>query len=103
MPPNTVSVTRPGKWGNFFKVGVWFSKLAPDWYVASFGNSPHFGKEQVRDLEHSLELWREYAACRVKWAPQWLEPLRDKDLACWCKEGAPCHANILLELANDLR
>jgi hypothetical protein len=27
--------------------------------------------------------------------------LRGKDLACWCKEGSPCHADILLELANQ--
>lgn len=26
--------------------------------------------------------------------------LRGKDLACWCKPGAPCHADVLLELAN---
>lgn len=29
-----------------------------------------------------------------------LSPLRGKDLACWCAPGAPCHADILLELAN---
>jgi hypothetical protein len=26
--------------------------------------------------------------------------LRGKDLACWCKPGEPCHADVLLELAN---
>lgn len=26
--------------------------------------------------------------------------LRGKDLACWCKPGAPCHADVLLEIAN---
>lgn len=25
---------------------------------------------------------------------------RGKNLACWCAEGAPCHADVLLELAN---
>jgi hypothetical protein len=29
-----------------------------------------------------------------------LEELRGKNLACWCKPGAPCHADVLLELAN---
>jgi len=29
-----------------------------------------------------------------------LPELRGKDLACWCKPGAPCHADVLLELAN---
>lgn len=28
------------------------------------------------------------------------EKLRGRDLACWCKPGEPCHADILLELAN---
>ncbi len=27
--------------------------------------------------------------------------LRGKDLACWCPIGAPCHADVLLELANQ--
>jgi hypothetical protein len=26
--------------------------------------------------------------------------LRGKDLACWCPIGQPCHADVLLELAN---
>lgn len=26
--------------------------------------------------------------------------LHGKNLACWCKIGTPCHADVLLELAN---
>ncbi|KAA0571115.1 DUF4326 domain-containing protein [Azospirillum sp. Sh1] len=26
--------------------------------------------------------------------------LAGRDLACWCKPGAPCHADVLLEIAN---
>jgi hypothetical protein len=26
--------------------------------------------------------------------------LRGKNLACWCKLDAPCHCDVLLELAN---
>jgi hypothetical protein len=29
-----------------------------------------------------------------------LDELRGKDLACWCKPGEPCHADVLLELSN---
>jgi len=29
-----------------------------------------------------------------------IEELRGKDLVCWCAP-LPCHADILLELAND--
>lgn len=28
------------------------------------------------------------------------QELRGKNLACWCKLGAPCHGDVLLELAN---
>jgi hypothetical protein len=27
--------------------------------------------------------------------------LRGKDLACYCPEGEPCHADVLLEIANS--
>lgn len=29
-----------------------------------------------------------------------LPELRGRDLACWCPPGCPCHADVLLELAN---
>ena len=29
-----------------------------------------------------------------------LPELRGKNLGCWCKPGAPCHADVLLDLAN---
>jgi hypothetical protein len=29
-----------------------------------------------------------------------LDELRGKDLACWCRLDQPCHADVLLELAN---
>lgn len=29
-----------------------------------------------------------------------LPSLRGKNLACWCKLGSPCHADVLLDLAN---
>ena len=31
---------------------------------------------------------------------EWLEPLRGKDLACWCSLDQPCHADVLLELCR---
>jgi hypothetical protein len=29
-----------------------------------------------------------------------VEALRGRNLACWCPPGSPCHADVLLELAN---
>jgi len=30
-----------------------------------------------------------------------LEELRGKNLACFCKIGEPCHADVLLKIANE--
>ena len=29
-----------------------------------------------------------------------IHELKGRDLACWCAAGCPCHADVLLELAN---
>ena len=44
------------------------------------------------------------AALHHGW-PTWLRDeglpaIRGVNLACWCKVGTPCHADVLLELAN---
>jgi hypothetical protein len=35
--------------------------------------------------------------------PADLSSLRGKNLACWCRAGTPCHADVLLEVANEQR
>ena len=73
-PEGAVNVTRPGKWGNPFR-----------W--DTFG-------------ERCLWLFRRRLGRKIKEGDLDLEELRGKDLVCWCKLGAPCHADILLEMAN---
>lgn len=75
MPPNTVNVARPGKWGNRYSVAEYGRELAV--------------------FNHML-----WIRGILLIDPKRLEPLRGKDLACWCKPGEPCHADVLLELAN---
>ncbi len=29
-----------------------------------------------------------------------IHTLRGRDLCCWCKPGTPCHADVLMEIAN---
>jgi hypothetical protein len=80
-PENTVSVTRwrrdnPGPWGNPFL-------------------------EEEHGRERAVELFRDYALKRLAEEPRWLEPLRGKNLMCYCKlDGRLCHADVLLDLAN---
>ena len=79
-PDNAVRVTRPGKWGNPYKVGI------------------HGDAETcVRLFEGMMETELARSA-KMRAA---IEELRGKDLGCFCPLDAPCHANVLLRLAND--
>lgn len=101
MPPNTVYVGRPTRWGNPFRVAAadkseraiaaYRALLMLDykWFREHAGYSWMAGAVMTWSLKTHVDVVR------------LLEPLRGKDLACWCKEGAPCHADILLELANQ--
>jgi hypothetical protein len=83
--PNGVKcVTRGTGWGNHWRIG----DPDPD------KGHPMTGPEVLARFE-------EDALKMALVNPAWLEPLRGKDLACWCKPDAPCHADILLRLANS--
>lgn len=84
MPPNTVSVTRPGKWGNPFVPGRPYKTVAA-------------GEMVCEDASDAVRLFTPVAWCRVE---EIRRELRGKNLACWCKPGSVCHGDILLELAN---
>lgn len=51
------------------------------------------------DRDRVCDLFADYAQWRVARQPDWLEPLRGKDLACWCAPKR-CHVETLRELAN---
>lgn len=82
-PPNTVVVSRPSKWGNPF-----------DWKI--------FGKAKASEMYRNwLSPYEVSADDRRQWILDHLPELRGKNLACWCKPGEPCHADVLLALANE--
>lgn len=77
MPANTVYVGRPSQWGNPFPI-------IP-------GN----------DAAASVRDFRTYVMGRLSNGTGYpLRRLRGKNLACWCPLDQPCHADVLLELAN---
>ena len=91
MPPNTVKVDRTTRWGNgAAKIGEDISYYTPGCTSATAND--------VVDLFRRFMAAHE-AADRVAFEGL-IAPLRGKNLACWCKPGAPCHADVLLELAN---
>lgn len=78
MPPNTVKVARPTKWGNPFRVGI----------DGTRGECVDQFKQYLAVNPAS------YRTERIK------DQLRGKNLACFCRPGDPCHADVLLEIAN---
>lgn len=95
MPPNTVSVTRPGPYGNPYTV--------KDAREAGYrGTDTELAQMCVdlfrRDWRGAM---REYPYVPFK-KPVYLGPLIGKNLACWCKPDQPCHADVLLEVVATL-
>ena len=80
LPPNTVSVARPTRWGNPFRVG----------------------DATIPTAREAVHRFRRWIADKMVVGPIPPEPaeLRGKNLACWCPLDKPCHADVLLELAN---
>jgi hypothetical protein len=86
MPPDTVKVDRATRWGNPFRIGEHGDAAQ---CVAMFGRWLETGSPQRDDLES--------ARARIL---RGIPELRGKHLACWCRPGTPCHADVLLGLAN---
>lgn len=84
MPKNTVSVCRPHRFGNPFKVGHKFTQAEAAERFQAWLTSPQDTFEQEKK-QRILD---------------GLESLRGKNLACFCPMGTPCHADVLLRLAN---
>jgi len=86
LPPNTVVVSQPSKWGNPFKVTPERSQTLA---VGAFRTWL-----TVEGVTAGI-------ADRKQWMLDNLKELRGKNLACWCKPGTACHADVLLRLANS--
>ncbi|MGQ0741290.1 MAG: DUF4326 domain-containing protein [Alphaproteobacteria bacterium] len=72
-----IIVSRPSKWGSPFRLK----------------------KESER--ESLIARYRKYLRAHPELVRVALEELRGKNLACWCKPGLPCHAEVLLRVANS--
>ena len=93
MPEGAVYVGRPSRWGNPYKVGA---------EVQVGGRGLDTGRAHVVvDAADAVRLYRKWIWTQGR--IEGLTPaLRGHDLACWCRLDAPCHADVLLELANRL-
>jgi hypothetical protein len=91
------SVARPGLYGNWWSVGLRACGCR------SAGECTH-NTFCCATAEEAVALFRQELEIRIgampeKYQPK-LEALRGHNLACWCKPGAACHADVWLEIAN---
>ncbi len=81
MPPNTRKVDRTTKFGNPYQ-----------------GGADGDGDRAMLVARFRAWLYRpEQAGHRAEVRAE----LAGKNLACWCPPDGPCHADVLLELANS--
>ncbi len=93
MPPDTLKADRTTMWGNPFAhqdpaIAV---RMFRAWLIGSMRTATIF--------DCTVVLPGDLASRRARMRAE-LPMLRGYSLACWCRPGAPCHADVLLELAN---
>jgi len=84
MPVDAIYVGRPSKFGSPFRV------------------TDRTAAEAVNAFEQWLTVDHVTAGLLDKKAVilDSLHELKDRDLACWCALDSPCHADVLLKIAN---
>ena len=92
-PDGVIVVARPSKWGN-----PWRLDGVP---------GPDDVRRQVcadrfrADLSAVIDApWDGPHDIEFRVIAESIAELRGRDLACWCPLDQPCHADVLLELAN---
>ena len=106
MPENTVSVARPGPWGNPFSVELVGLDIALDMFRDLLrGFFDPYKVSFLTDLQFTglYEAKNKFCHRHGAHPAEAVTALRGKNLACWCRLDAPCHADVLLELANQPR
>ena len=88
-----INVARPGPWGNPFIVGIDGTRAeCVDLYAKLLGG--YLCLTTMASVE-SQKQSRAYVFEHIK-------ELSGKNLACWCALGAPCHRDVLLQVAKDV-
>lgn len=99
--PDAVIVDRRTRWGNPFRL---LATRAPRvWMVTHHGERvsawavrDDAAKDAVRRFAGAIELgWGDVPA-----SDEIRAELTGRDLCCWCDLASPCHADVLLSIAN---
>lgn len=88
MPEGAVYVGRPSQWGN-----EWTMQDAIGWEIPIHQRRRWLVERFRADVQNGMGGAPRLADIRDR--------LAGKDLVCWCPLDQPCHADVLLEIAND--
>lgn len=91
LPPNTVIVARPSIFGNPYRVQD----------VIRFYDGKIDVMEATQSCVDAFKAWLDGSAQGGEMKVIIRAKLRGHNLACWCKPGTPCHADVLLKIANS--
>lgn len=117
MPPDAIYVGRPSRWGNPFVLHDYRGAFRAVLYFGERGDRAGrraaavkmyrlvlTGERIPKPVDDRDEMARLFMTVTIP--PDFPTPadvireLRGKNLACWCRPGEPCHADVLLEIAN---
>lgn len=106
MPPNTVVVDRTTGFGNPFPVSkgksIHMGETSDKWSVGTWDGPALWFRDSKSEATKlavdAFRTWIEHPAQAGLMTKA--KKLRGKNLACFCALGQPCHADVLLEIAN---
>jgi hypothetical protein len=110
MPDGAIYVGRPTIYGNPFTVTKVGSCHVSPLLASQWRNDPHWHtiwpddahwcfKTKADAASRAVELYR-YTLNAFEPDADFWQGIKGHDLACWCPLDQPCHADILLEIAN---
>lgn len=105
MPNNTIYVGRPTKWGNPYVIKSFVNGSGHKRFVYTspllqIPNTGGWGDEKDALDQMVNFAYKRHIESKMILGELDIAELRGKNLACWCKEGETCHADVLLRLAN---
>lgn len=104
-PDGAVPAARTGRnigWGNPYRITSPGDAPGPaDWEWSGRTWWPVGDATIAVDgADHAVDLYRELVLRTPQYQADARATLAGKDLMCWCRPGEPCHADLLLRIAN---
>ncbi|MCB2412378.1 DUF4326 domain-containing protein [Demequina sp. TTPB684] len=96
--PDAVIVARPSRWGNPLPGGI--KSLTREQIVYGYRDLVVRRAAKIVTPSYVITVKATDVHETVPTSAEIRTALAGKDLACWCKPGDPCHADVLLEIAN---